>query len=125
MKLQDVNVTLEFSDLDELVYALEPEDRLYFLESLSCQDEIIEHVMNQVFEGYTKDNFMHGWTSCSWNGSTPLQVFKKKMIEVGADKEANEKIKRLEDEIERNMTLIEELRVDIYKLKGIDTGDVW
>lgn len=124
MNLQDVNVTLKFTDLDELIYALEPEERLYFLESLSCQDEIIEHVMEQVFEGYTSNEFMHGWESCSWNGSTPLQVFRKKMVEVGATTEANKRIERLEREIKRNEETIEELRNEVYKMKGIDVGDL-
>lgn len=124
MNLQDINVTLKFTDLDELIYALEPEERLYFLESLSCQDEIIEHVMEQVFEGYTSNEYMHGWESCSWNGSTPLQVFKKKMFEVGAIPEMNKYVERLEREIKRNEATIEELRNEIYKFKGIDVGDL-
>lgn len=124
MNLQDINVTLKFTDLDELIYALEPEERLYFLESLSCQDEILEHVMEQVFEGHTFNEYMHGWESCSWNGSTPLQVFKKKMFEVGAIPEMNKYVERLEREIKRNEATIEELRNEIYKFKGIDVGSL-
>lgn len=124
MNLQDINVTLKFTDLDELIYALEPAERLYFLESLACQDEILEHVMEQVFEGYTSNEYMHGWDSYSWNGSTPLQVFKKKMFEVGAIPEMNKYVELLEREIKRNEETIEELRNEIYKLKGIDVGDL-
>jgi hypothetical protein len=123
MNLQDINVTLKFTDLDELIYALEPEERLYFLESLSCQDEILEHVMEQVFEGYTRNEFMSGWESYSWNGSSLLQVFRKKMFEVGATPEMKKHVERLEREIILNEATIEELRNEIYKLKGIDVGE--
>lgn len=125
MNLQDINVTLKFTDLDELIYALEPEERLYFLESLSCQDDIIEHVMEQVFEGYTSNEYMHGFESCSWNGNTFLQVFRKKMFEVGAAPEMKKHVERLEREITRNQETIEELRNEIYKLKGIDVGNTY
>ena len=124
MKLEDINVTLKFSDLDELIYALEPEERLYFLESLSCQDEIIEHVMEQVFEGYTSNEYTHGCESCSWNGSTPLQVFRKKMFEIGSDPEMKKHVERLEREIKRNEETIEELRNEIYKLKAPNKWDL-
>lgn len=124
MRLQDVNVTLKFSDLDEAVDALELKEKLYFLESLSTQDEIIEHVMEQVFEGSTRNGFMSGRESCSWNGNTSLQVFRKKMFEVGATPEMKKHVERLEREITRNEETIEELRQQIYKINGIYVGSL-
>jgi len=56
--------------------------------------------MQQVFDGYTDNNFCHGSITCDWNGSTPLQVFRKKMTEIWATEQANARIKELERELE-------------------------
>ena len=58
MKLiyKDGNVTF---DLIGLVESISAEDKLSLVESLSCDDDVIDHVTNQLLEGWTV-NMFHG-----------------------------------------------------------------
>ncbi len=96
MKIQDAKVTVTFDDPNELFYRMSGDEQIEFLESLSCQDAVIAFVLQQVFDGYTGENFYHGSLSCVWNGNTPLQQFRDKLIEVGADYAAKKRIEELE-----------------------------
>ncbi|QHZ59850.1 hypothetical protein HWD03_gp119 [Alteromonas phage vB_AmeM_PT11-V22] len=127
MKIHDAKVTITIDDPHELFYPMSREEVLAFYEALACRDEVIEYVMQQVFEGYTQDNFCHGSIGCSWNGSTPLQAFRKKMIEVGASIQAKMRIEELERALESKDLRIEQLQDEVYKLKGIDVGEnnIW
>lgn len=96
MKIQNAKVTITFDEPNEILDAMEDDEQEEFLESLSCQEAVIEYVMDQVFEGYTRDNLYHGNLSFSWNGNTALQQFKNRLIEVGADYAAKKRIEELE-----------------------------
>ena len=117
MKIHDAKVTITIDDPNELFYSMSREEVLEFYEALACRDEVIEYVMQQVFEGYTQDNFCHGVISCDWNGSTPLQAFRKKMIELGADRQANARIEELERALAYKDSRIEQLQEKVYNLK--------
>ena len=43
--------------ISDLIDSLEPQSKLEFIESLSCEKEIITHVMDQVLEGYTENSY--------------------------------------------------------------------
>ncbi len=115
MKLENAKVTITLEDPNELIEAMDSQEKMDFFQSLSCHDEIIEHVMCQVFDGWT-ENGSHGSISCTWNGSTPLQKFKAKMIEIGATKEANRRIKDLEMYMGIAKEEIEDLKEETRKL---------
>lgn len=116
MKLQDVKVTLTLDDPNEFLESMEDSEKLEFLEVLSCHDIIIEHVMEQVFNEYTK-NVFSGSEICSWDGNTPLQKFRKWMIEVGSDESTNKRIKYLERELTRKDKQIQSLYSEIREVK--------
>ena len=74
-----------------------------FIELLSCQDDIIEHVRQQVFEGYTNINFLSAGEVCDdLRLSTPLQQFREDTRQTGDD--------MLRKEIERLRELVEDKR---------------
>lgn len=73
------------------------------IELLSCQDNIIEHVRQQVFEGYTNINFLSAGEVCDdLRLSTPLQQFREDIRQTGDD--------MLRKEIERLRELVEDKR---------------
>lgn len=63
-------VRVDISPYDIIHDLLSTEERQELIESLSCHDEIIEAVMQQVLDGYTENGFC-GWTSPSLN--SPVQ----------------------------------------------------
>lgn len=118
MKIQNAKVTITFDDPDELFYAMEDDEQEEFLESLSCKEAVIEYVMDQVFEGYTRDNLCHGSLACTWNGNTALQQFRNKLIEVGADYTAKKRIEELERYCKSKDDYIENLLDTLYKMEA-------
>ena len=95
MELKNAKVTITVEDPNEIIEAMSKEEKIDFLQSLSCHDEVIEFVMQQVFEGYT-ENGSSGSEVVAWNGYAPLQLFRKKMLEIGADDMAKKRIEELE-----------------------------
>lgn len=95
MKLENAKVTITVEDPNELIEAMDSQEKMEFFQSLSCHDEIIEYVMQQVFTGWTEGAY-HGSMTCDWNGSSVLQQFQKKLIEIGADDMAKKRIEELE-----------------------------
>lgn len=95
MKIEHAKVTVEFEDPNEILQAMNPYERLRFLQSMSCSDEIIQFVMDQVFQGCTQDGY-YGSRVCAWDGDTPLQKFQKAAIDHGTDYVAQTRIKELE-----------------------------
>lgn len=117
MEIANAKVTIKFDDPNELIEGMGGDEKVDFLQSLACHDEVIEYVMQQVFEGCT-ENGSHGSLSCSWNGGSPLQSFKAKLIDLGADEVAKRRIKMLERNAERQDAYIKKLVNEIHELRG-------
>lgn len=117
MKIEQARITVTFEDPDELLYAMTDEEQVHFLEALSSQDAVIQYVLEQVFEGYTRENFYSGSEICAWNGSTPLQKFRNRLIEVGADYTTKKRIESLERYCEWKDKRIQELETELDKFK--------
>ena len=122
MKLENAKVTLTLDDPNELIEAMDEQEKLQFFQSLSTHDPIIEYVMQQVFEGCTEGGYS-GWETCSWDGNTPLQQFRKFMLEKGADEQAKERIEYLERELERKDENIRKLNSELYNYRH--KGDIF
>lgn len=118
MKIENAKMTITLDDPNELLDAMSGDEQIEFLESLSCQDAVIEFVLQQVFDGYTGENFCHGFVACTWNGNTPLQQFRKKLIEVGAEYTAKKRIEELERYCKSKDEYIEELLDTLYKMEA-------
>lgn len=118
MKLENAKVTITLDDPNELLESMDSEERLSFLQSLSCHDEVLEYVMQQVFEVCTDDGH-HGSIACSWNGREPLQVFRQKMLEVGANDTAKRRISELEQYMTSADNRCAELIDENMKLKRL------
>lgn len=121
MKLENAKVTLTLDDPNELIEAMNEQEKLEFFQSLSTHDPIIEYVMQQVFDGCTEDGY-HGSITCSWDGNTSLQQFRKFMIEKGADEQSKKRIEYLERELARKDDNIRKLTSELceYKYNGGD-----
>ncbi|MBX2848952.1 MAG: hypothetical protein KTR16_11570 [Acidiferrobacterales bacterium] len=113
MKLENAKVTITVEDPNEILEAMQPDDKMDFLQALSCHDEIIEYVMQQVFTGWTEGGF-HGSMVCDWNGSSILQQFQRKLIEIGADDMAKKRI----EELERYMKRSDEREAELQRINS-------
>lgn len=117
MELKNAKVTVSFDSPNEIIEAMDSGDRLEFMQSLSCCDEVISYVMQQVFDECTDDGF-HGSISCTWNGNAPMQQFRKLLIDVGADDVTKRRIDELERYAARNEETISRLHNEIRELKN-------
>ena len=64
------------------------------IENLSCSDQVIKYVMDQVLEGWTENGYSGG-TCISLSPSTEINIARDK-ISKGADKVAKDRILELE-----------------------------
>ena len=51
--------SMEFSEPNELLELIEEEDKIHFLQSLSCHESVFVHVADQIISGCTEDGY-HG-----------------------------------------------------------------
>lgn len=54
-------ITIEFSPYDIIHDLMSGEERQLLIESLSCHDEIINHVVEQLIDNYTYNGFSGKW----------------------------------------------------------------
>jgi hypothetical protein len=80
-------------DISELLDSLSDEDKIELIETLACQDAIIKHVADQILTGWT-ENCYSGGTSYAVEGHAPLDLARKRVIEL-APEVAREEIERL------------------------------
>ena len=59
VKYENGFISLRLNVFDDLIDSLEEHEAVELIESLSCADVVIDHVMNQVFDG---------WTASGYNG---------------------------------------------------------
>lgn len=58
LKLSD-QVSIEFSEPNELIELMTEDDKLHFFQSLSCHDSVLENVAEQIINGVTEFGY-HG-----------------------------------------------------------------
>jgi hypothetical protein len=83
-------------ELVDVIHEMTDEEQLLLVESLSCQDSIIEFVGQQIIKGWTESGF-HGGRH--WGGaepSTPLDKLIREIVEKD-DEITKKEIKRLCD----------------------------
>ena len=117
MKIEGVRVTLSLEDPVEIINAMDGYEKIEFMQSLSCKDDVIEYVFQQVFDGQT-DGGYHGSISCTWNGNSALQIFRRKLIDIGADNASKARIKELERYLVRRDAQIKALHEELAKARG-------
>lgn len=122
MQIKNAKVTITVEDPNEILEAMDHEEKLDFLQSISCQDEVIEYVMQQVFEGCT-DNGSYGWLSHTYNGNTPLQKFQQKLIEEGADKISKQRLLEMTHYMDRATNRILELESELANQEKLLRGE--
>lgn len=114
-KLVDENgrTVLQIDVYEILHDILKASDRQDLIQSLACTDDIIQHVMDQVLEGFTYDGY-RGSECQSMN--TPLQQARLRIVKeceyvarhTIADFER--RVKSLEDQVEHYRTHYEPIR---------------
>ena len=93
------------------------ETKKELIELLSCQDNIIEHVRQQVFEGYTDVNFLSAGEVCDdLRLSTPLQQFREDIRQTG-DNMLRKEIERLRKVVEDKRRYYESGWDEYHKLR--------
>ncbi|ANI22053.1 hypothetical protein PP586_gp36 [Pseudoalteromonas phage vB_PspS-H40/1] len=74
MKLQVTKyLAIEITEPCELVELMSEEDKVEFMQSLSCHDSVFKHVADQIVNGFTVDGYHGGMTMVSDNPCTELQ----------------------------------------------------
>ena len=96
MKLQVTKyLAIELTEPCELVELMREEDKVEFMQSLSCHDSVIKHVAEQIVHGCTKDGFHGGITMVSDNHTTALQKAQRE-VAMSLSDIASREIKELE-----------------------------
>jgi hypothetical protein len=75
MELKVTNyLTIKLSEPKELIELISDEDKIEFMQSLSCEDIIIKHVSDQIIHGCTELGY-YGYKGCTGSSpSTPLDI---------------------------------------------------
>ena len=106
---KDSELTLTV-DVFQLIHDLPADRHLELAESLSCSDTVINHVMDQVLEGYTENGFCGSWSTCY---DEPLQKYRQRIAEHSSDTAAKE-IEILKQRLERSETSRKEIEDKYY-----------
>ena len=74
MKLQVTKyLAIELTEPNELLELMSEDDKVEFMQSLSCHDSVIKHVADQIIHGCTEDGFHGSIAMVDDNPSTELQ----------------------------------------------------
>jgi hypothetical protein len=110
----DRSLTLKIDIFDLIHENLDPDQHVEFVESLSCSDKVIDHVMEQIFDGYTYNGFRGNLSSNPTSTYTALDRARNRIIQL-ADKEAQDKIKELSDAYDKLQIRYNDLTEKMYK----------
>ena len=108
--------SMEFSEPNELLELIEDEDKIHFLQSLSCNESVFIHVADQIISGCTENGY-HG--SISEVQSAPNTALQNavRIIAKNASVIADEQITELErklKEMEKSNAEWQDKYYDIY-----------
>ncbi len=68
------NFSMQFSEPNELLELIDEEDRVHFLQSLSCQESVFVHVADQIINGCTEDGYFSSTGEVQSTPNTDLQL---------------------------------------------------
>jgi hypothetical protein len=97
-------VSIELSLYDILHDHISGEMREMLIQSLSCADEVIGHVCEQLIDGYTYDGFQASW---SFDSNTAIQLAKNKIA-----KNSDHAIKKTIELLENKIAFLEQALKD-------------
>lgn len=118
MKLQVTKyMSIELTEPNELVELMSEDDKVEFMQSLSCHDSVINYVAQQIINGCTDDGFHGGVTSVSANPSTPLQNAQREVAKNSGDI-ARKEIESLEKALNNAVKSSDEWQDKYYELKN-------
>lgn len=116
MKLNE-DGTLSFNvDIYDFLDSLSDEKSIELAESLSCQDAVIKHVTDQLFDGYT-ENGCHGSKRGGDNPSTQLELSQEKVRKLG-NRLLIKEVKRLRGKLEDKNSHFESGWNEYHKLNN-------
>jgi len=116
MKLQVTKyLALELTEPQELIELISPSDLVEFTQALSCWDEVIKSVADQIINGQTKDGYCGSETPTQSTPSTPLQSVRR-AIAINSSDIAKNEIESLQIALARMEELKEEYMNKYYDL---------
>ena len=65
--------SMEFSEPNELLELIEEEDKIHFLQSLSCHESVFVHVADQIINGWTEYGYFSSIGEVQSTPNTSLQ----------------------------------------------------
>ncbi len=68
------NFSMQFSEPNELLELIDEEDRVQFLQSLSCHETVFVHVADQIIHGCTEDGYFSSTGEVQSTPNTDLQL---------------------------------------------------
>ena len=89
------NFSMQFSEPNELLELIDEEDRIHFLQSLSCHESVFVHVADQIINGCTEDGYSNYIGEVQSTPNTSLQLAIRRIAK-NASEIANEQIVELE-----------------------------
>lgn len=117
MKIENGKIIIDPIDF---LSKMKGDDKIILIEALSCEDEIIQHVSDQIIHGCT-ENGWYGGKSFEGEASTPLDKAVRAVSEKSSDiaKKEIAKLKRIvkakEDSAQRAWDKFNKLNAEINK----------
>ena len=132
IKIENGRISVDLNLYDLLADNM-PEGQLPVLaDALSVTDEVITHVMNQVFDGCTEFGSSGSELLGDDDAMTPLQQFRRRIAKEAGDVACRE-IERLEqknrklnmrlDEVQNDLVIQKQIVNDWYKDRGWENGE--
>jgi hypothetical protein len=101
----------------DLLDHLEPESKLYFVEALACDGDVIKYVTQQILDDCTENGF-YGSTSVSAQANPQESLdFAKRDVARRSSEVAAKEIKRLEDALMHSEKVAQDLRTELFALR--------
>ena len=107
--------SMEFSEPNELLELIEEEDKIHFLQSLSCHESVFVHVADQIINGWTEDGYFSSIGEVQSTPNTSLQRAIRKIAK-NSSAIADEQIAELERKLKELEKSNEEWRNKYYDL---------
>lgn len=116
MKLQVTKyLAIELTEPNELIELIDEDDKVEFMQSLSCHDVAIKHVADQIIHGCTSGGHSGSEGVISESPSTPLQKAKRE-IALSSSDIASREIRNLERALGSQKERFNELENKYYEL---------